>query len=140
MPSLSLHRGLAVALLALISAQVLAQSAAAPGTFKLTPRVGVDLQPVAVHIPAQFDHLPDTLSVNLPPGFSASVFAATIMPLLPILVPPAAIACQECADVPGTQVAVVSPAVGTTQLTSATSVEPPPSENTSWCQIPGRSP
>jgi glucose/arabinose dehydrogenase len=76
MPSLSLHRGLAVALLALISAQVLAQSAAAPGTFKLTPRVGVDLQPIAVHIPAQFGHLPDTLSVNLPPGFSASVFAA----------------------------------------------------------------
>ena len=67
MPSLSLHRGLAVALLALISAQVLAQSAAAPGTFELTPRVSVDLQPVAVHIPAQFDHLPDTLSVNLPP-------------------------------------------------------------------------
>ena len=35
-------------------------------------------------------------------------------------------ACQECAGVPGTQVAVPIPTVGTTQLTSATSVEPPP--------------
>ena len=56
----------------------------------------------------------------------ASVLAATIIPLLPIEVPPAAIACQEWAGVPGTQVAVPIPTVGTTQLTSATSVDPPP--------------
>ena len=56
----------------------------------------------------------------------ASVFAATIMPLLPMSVPPAAMACHEWADVPGIQVAARMPAVGTIQLTSATSVEPPP--------------
>ena len=42
-----------------------------------------------------------------------------------MLIPPAATACQLCAGVPGTQVAVRNWAVGTTQLTSATSVEPP---------------
>ena len=56
----------------------------------------------------------------------AIVFAATIIPFLPMLVPPAATACQLCAVVPGTQVAVPKPMVGTTQLTSPTSVEPPP--------------
>jgi hypothetical protein len=35
-------------------------------------------------------------------------------------------ACQLCAAVPGTHVAVDKPAVGTTQLTSPTSVEPKP--------------
>ena len=54
-----------------------------------------------------------------------SVFAATIIPLLPIFVPPAATACQECAAVPGTQVAVPKPTVGTVKETSPTSVEPP---------------
>ena len=43
----------------------------------------------------------------------ASVFAANTMPLEAIEVPPAATACQECAGVPGTQVAVRNPAVGT---------------------------
>ncbi len=57
----------------------------------------------------------------------ASVLAAKIMPLAPMLVPPAAIACHECAAVPGTHVAVLRPAVGTVQLTSPTSVEPPAS-------------
>ena len=56
----------------------------------------------------------------------ASVLAATTIPFSPIEVPPAAIACQEWAGVPGTQVAALIPAVGTTQLTSATSVETPP--------------
>ena len=56
---------------------------------------------------------------------NASVLAATIIPFMPIVVPPAATACHECEGVPGTQVAVRNPAVGTTQLTSATSVEPP---------------
>ena len=52
--------------------------------------------------------------------------AARTIPLRPMLVPPAATACQECAEVPGTQQAVVNPAVGTTQETSPTSVEPVP--------------
>ena len=47
------------------------------------------------------------------------------IPFSPMLMPPAATACQLCAGVPGTQVAVRNCAVGTTQLTSATSVEPP---------------
>ena len=47
------------------------------------------------------------------------------MPLSPMLVAPQATAIQLCAGVPGTQVAVRNWAVGTTQLTSATSVEPP---------------
>ena len=47
-----------------------------PGTFRLTPRTHVDLQPTPVHVPPQFDRLPSDLSVNLPPGFTASVFAA----------------------------------------------------------------
>ena len=61
---------------------------------------------------------------------SASVLAATIIPFVPMSVPPAATACQLCAEVPGTQVAVDSPAVGTTQLMSPTSVEPPPTPST----------
>ena len=48
------------------------------------------------------------------------------MPLRPMLVPPAATACHEWAGVPGTQQAVLKPAVGTTQETSPTSVDPLP--------------
>ena len=47
--------------------------------------------------------------------------AASTIPLRPMVVPPAATACQECAVVPGTKQAVVNPAVGTTQETSPTS-------------------
>ena len=65
------HYSLAVVLSALIAVQVLAQGAA-----RLTPRADVELQPVRVDIPPQFSHLPDTLSVNLPPGFRARVYAA----------------------------------------------------------------
>src|SRR6516162_4875771 len=54
---------------------------------------------------------------------SASVLAATTVPLSPILIPPAAVACQVWADVPGTQVAVLSVASGVTQLTSPESVD-----------------
>ena len=43
-----------------------------------------------------------------------------------MVVPPAATACHECAAVPGTQVAAESCTVGTTQLTSPTSVDPAP--------------
>ena len=50
-----------------------AQEAYPPGTFQLTPRIDLGLQPVRVHIPPQFDHLPQDLTLNLPPGFSASV-------------------------------------------------------------------
>ena len=43
----------------------------------------------------------------------AIVFADTIIPLVPISVPPHATACQLCAAVPGTHVAVRKPTVGT---------------------------
>ena len=62
-------------------------------------------------------------SINCMP-VKASVFAATIIPFIPILVPPAATACQLCAEVPGTQVAALKPTVGTAKLTSPTSVDP----------------
>jgi len=55
----------------------------------------------------------------------ASVFAAIHIPFDPMLVPPAATACQLWAAVPGTQVAVLNPAVGTIHLMSLTSVLPP---------------
>ncbi len=53
----------------------------------------------------------------------AIVLAATIIPFVPIPVPPAAIACHEWATVPGTHVAVERLARGATQLTSPASVE-----------------
>src|SRR5215467_6096170 len=54
---------------------------------------------------------------------SASVLAATTAPLSPMLMPPAAVACQLWAAVPGTHVAVRREASGVTQLTSPESVE-----------------
>ena len=54
----------------------------------------------------------------------AIVLAASSAPFIPMDVPPADTACHECAAVPGTYVAVLTPAVGTSQLTSPTSVEP----------------
>jgi glucose/arabinose dehydrogenase len=49
-----------------------------PGTFSLTPQVDLDLQPVPLVVPEKFRGLvPDGLTMNLPPGFSAKVFAAT---------------------------------------------------------------
>ena len=62
--------------------------------------------------------------VNRSMAESVSVLAATIMPLWPMLMPAQAVDCQEWPGVPGTKVAVPKPAVGTTQLTSPTSVEP----------------
>ena len=47
-----------------------------PGTFQLTPTVDLGLQPVPVHVPDRFSGIPRDLVLNLPPGFSASVFAA----------------------------------------------------------------
>ena len=54
----------------------------------------------------------------------AIVLAASIIPCVPMLVPPEATACQLCAEVPGTQVAETNPMVGTNQEMSPTSVEP----------------
>ena len=58
------------------SAWVRAQPAYDAGTFKLTPKKEVTLQPVSVQVPPEFDYLPQDLTLNLPPGFSASVFSA----------------------------------------------------------------
>ena len=49
------------------------------------------------------------------------VLAATSMPFWPMPIPDAAVACQEWAAVPATQVAAVICPVGQIQLTSATS-------------------
>ena len=54
----------------------------------------------------------------------ASTLAAFTIPLRPMLDPAQAVDCQLCAGEPGTKVAVLKPPVGTTQLTSPTSVEP----------------
>jgi glucose/arabinose dehydrogenase len=72
------QRRIAIALLAafLVGSATGAQQAYPTGTFQLTPRIDLGLQPVRVHIPPQFDHLPQDLTLNLPPGFSASVYAA----------------------------------------------------------------
>ncbi len=53
------------------------------------------------------------------------VFADTIIPFWPILMPALAAACQVWATTPGTNVAARKPIVGTFQLTSPTSVEAP---------------
>ena len=66
----------------------------------------------------------------------AKVLAAINIPLIPILVPPAATACQLCAGVPGTHVAVSRPTVGTVKLTSPTSVDPPASSSLVYALIP----
>ena len=61
----------------------------------------------------------------------ARALAAKVEPLVPIDVPPAATACHECDEVPGTHVAILTPDVGTFQDTSPTSVEPFVCDNTS---------
>jgi glucose/arabinose dehydrogenase len=72
------HRHYIVALLGLVllGTTAGAQEDYPPGTFQLTPRIDLGLQPVRVHVPPQFDHLPQDLTLNLPPGFRASVFAS----------------------------------------------------------------
>jgi len=55
---------------------VTAQANYPAGTFQLPPEIDLHLQPVDVIIPEQFSHLPDTLSLNLPAGFSARVFTS----------------------------------------------------------------
>ena len=55
-----------------------AQKAYPPGAIHLTPEIDLQLRPVPLVVPERFrDEIPDDLTVNLPPGFSASVFAAT---------------------------------------------------------------
>ena len=54
---------------------VSAQNEYPPGT--LVPEVDLGLQPVAVNVPELFrGAVPDDLMLNLPPGFSPSIFAA----------------------------------------------------------------
>ncbi len=49
-----------------------------PGTFRPTPRRDLGLAPVEVAVPEAFRGLvPEGLTLNLPPGFSAQVYAAT---------------------------------------------------------------
>ena len=50
----------------------------APGSFELTPTVDLDLQPIPVHIPPRFQASlgDEPLTLNLPHGFTARVFAA----------------------------------------------------------------
>ncbi len=47
-----------------------------PGTFELTPKTHVELQSTIVEIDEQFGFLPQDLTLNLPPGFTARIFAA----------------------------------------------------------------
>ncbi|MCB0275184.1 MAG: PQQ-dependent sugar dehydrogenase [Calditrichaeota bacterium] len=55
-----------------------AQDPYPPGTVQMTPEVDLNLQPVALTVPAQFQgEVPDNLTLNLPPGFSVKVFAVT---------------------------------------------------------------
>src|SRR5580704_2179722 len=65
-------------------------------------------------------------SWNRSQAVAARTRLARSIPFRPMPVPPAATACHECAEVPGTQQPVENPAVGTTQETSPTSVEPLP--------------
>ena len=68
--------GLALLLLGLTTESAGGEEDYPPGTFQLTPTVDLGLQPVPVHVPDRFSGIPRDLVLNLPPGFSASVFAA----------------------------------------------------------------
>ena len=54
----------------------LAQQEYPPGTFELTPKTHVELQPTRVEVDEQFGFLPEDLTLNLPPGFTARVYVA----------------------------------------------------------------
>src|SRR5690606_29120385 len=62
---------------------------------------------------------------------SAKTLAVLINDLVPMVVPPAATFCQLCPGLPGTNVAVPNETVGTFQLTSPTSEDPPPADGNS---------
>ena len=68
--------GLALLLLGLATAAARGDEDYPPGTLQLTPTVDLGLQPVPLHVPDRFSGVPRDLVLNLPPGFSASVFAA----------------------------------------------------------------
>ncbi len=68
--------GLALPLLGLAPENARGEEDYPPGTFQLTPTVDLGLQPVPVQVPDRFGGIPRDLVLNLPPGFSASVFAA----------------------------------------------------------------
>ena len=70
----SRHTGLFIALL--FSTAIAGAEDYPPGTFRITPRFELELQPVPVLVPDHFDHLPEGLSLNLPPGFSARMYAS----------------------------------------------------------------
>src|ERR1035438_5024626 len=57
-------------------------------------------------------------SVKRSTAVKTSDFAATTMPLRPMLMPAQAADCQLCAGTPGTNVAATISAIGTVQLTS----------------------
>jgi glucose/arabinose dehydrogenase len=52
------------------------EAAYPPGTFQLAPEIDLQLEPVPVEVPTRFsDAVPDNVTLNLPPGFSAKIFA-----------------------------------------------------------------
>ena len=70
---------LVVAVLAILVSFPLHAQDYPPGSFQLAPKVDLGLQPVELEIPAQFGDLPP-ITLNLPPGFSASGFAVASRP------------------------------------------------------------
>ena len=66
-----------VVLIVLAAALVYAQDDYPAGTFQLTPEADLGLEPVPLAVPAKYRGVvPDDIVLNLPPGFSAKVFAA----------------------------------------------------------------
>jgi hypothetical protein len=65
-------------ILLLTAAVANAQEVYPPGIFRLTPEIDLHLEPVPLTVPGKFQRLiPDDITLNLPPGFSAKVFAAS---------------------------------------------------------------
>ena len=68
----------ALPVLGLFLAAALAAQEYPPGTFELTPGRDLGLQPVPLVVPGRFaGEVPGDITLNLPPGFSAQVFAST---------------------------------------------------------------
>ena len=64
--------------LAFFFAAALAAQEYPPGTFELTPTRDLDLQASPLAVPGRFDgEIPGDITLNMPTGFSARVFAAT---------------------------------------------------------------
>ena len=64
--------------LGLFLAAALAAQEYPPGTFELTPKRDLGLQPVPLVVPGRFaGEVPGDITLNMPPGFSARVFAST---------------------------------------------------------------